>query len=77
MTDHAFPPLPPYSRTVIWGINSFDQFGVELGKVLAKKILPLLSPDSNAAKVDAEKHDASTSGLIKHYLANSQKKTSS
>lgn len=53
----------------IWNINSFDQMGVELGKVLAKKILPLLQ-SRDAAKVDADGHDASTAGLIKYYLAN-------
>lgn len=53
----------------IWNINSFDQMGVELGKVLAKKILPLLQ-QSQASKVDEDGHDSSTSGLIKHYLKN-------
>lgn len=51
----------------VWGINSFDQMGVELGKVLAKKILPLLQ-GRDASKVDADGHDSSTSGLIKYYL---------
>ncbi|KAL4401282.1 glucose-6-phosphate isomerase [Malassezia pachydermatis] len=53
----------------IWNINSYDQMGVELGKVLAKKIQPLLM-QRDPAKVDADGHDSSTSGLIKHYLAN-------
>ncbi|WFD00131.1 glucose-6-phosphate isomerase [Malassezia yamatoensis] len=53
----------------IWDINSFDQMGVELGKVLAKKILPLLQ-ENDSAKVDKDGHDASTSNLIKYYLAN-------
>lgn len=53
----------------IWDINSYDQMGVELGKVLAKKILPLLT-EKDASKVDADGHDSSTSGLIKHYLSN-------
>ncbi|KAL8286888.1 hypothetical protein RQP46_003894 [Phenoliferia psychrophenolica] len=48
----------------IWGINSFDQMGVELGKVLAKNILAQL-PD--ASKVTG--HDSSTTGLIKHYIS--------
>lgn len=43
----------------IWNINSFDQWGVELGKVLAKKILTELDESSESTK-----HDASTSGLI-------------
>lgn len=52
----------------IWNINSFDQMGVELGKVLAKKIQPLLQ-GGDPAKVDADGHDSSTAGLIKYYLA--------
>jgi glucose-6-phosphate isomerase len=44
-----------------WGINSFDQWGVELGKVLAGRILPELDADRPAAG-----HDASTNGLINH-----------
>ncbi|GAA5859050.1 hypothetical protein JCM9279_004966, partial [Rhodotorula babjevae] len=46
----------------IWGINSFDQMGVELGKQLAKSILGQL--DSADKVVD---HDSSTTGLIKHW----------
>ena len=48
----------------IWGINSFDQFGVELGKVLATAIEPELSGDQPLA------HDSSTNALIAHYRAN-------
>ena len=44
---------------VLWGINSFDQFGVELGKQLAKKILPELE-----AKKAPLTHDSSTNALI-------------
>jgi glucose-6-phosphate isomerase len=44
---------------VIWGVNSFDQWGVELGKVLAKAIQHELSRTPNAGA-----HDASTNGLI-------------
>ena len=44
---------------VLWNINSFDQFGVELGKQLAKKILPELG-DKSAPLA----HDASTNALI-------------
>ena len=48
-----------FTEGAIWNINSFDQWGVELGKVLAKKILAELDePGEN------KKHDASTSGLI-------------
>ena len=52
----------------IWGINSYDQMGVELGKVLAKKILPLLQ-QNDVNRVDQDGHDASTAGLIKYYLS--------
>jgi len=48
-----------FVQGVIWDINSFDQWGVELGKQLAKKILPELS-----AAADASGHDSSTNGLI-------------
>jgi len=48
-----------FTEGAVWNINSFDQWGVELGKVLAKKILAELDESgSNSA------HDASTSGLI-------------
>ncbi len=43
----------------VWGINSFDQWGVELGKVLATRVRPELD-----AAADADAHDASTNGLI-------------
>jgi glucose-6-phosphate isomerase len=48
---------------IVWDINSFDQWGVELGKQLAKKILPELDPSAG----DVASHDASTNGLINHY----------
>ncbi|MBF0135094.1 MAG: glucose-6-phosphate isomerase [Magnetococcus sp. DMHC-1] len=47
---------------IIWNINSYDQWGVELGKQLAKQILPELTA---AGKVTS--HDASTNGLINYY----------
>ncbi|ORY74794.1 glucose-6-phosphate isomerase [Leucosporidium creatinivorum] len=53
-----------FTQGCIWGINSFDQMGVELGKVLAKKILGQLG---DASKVTG--HDSSTTGLIKHFQA--------
>ena len=53
----------------IWQIDSFDQWGVELGKVLAVRIIPELeSPDEPALK-----HDSSTNALIKRYRANKRK----
>ncbi|EOD48819.1 hypothetical protein GTA08_BOTSDO03639 [Neofusicoccum parvum] len=48
-----------FTEGAIWNINSFDQWGVELGKVLAKKILVELDDTSESTS-----HDASTSGLI-------------
>ncbi len=48
-----------FTQGVIWNIFSFDQWGVELGKQLAKKILPELRNDQPVAS-----HDASTNGLI-------------
>ncbi len=48
-----------FVQGVIWNIFSFDQWGVELGKQLAKKILPELGDDKTI-----ESHDSSTNGLI-------------
>jgi len=53
-----------FVQGIVWNIYSFDQWGVELGKQLANKILPALKDDS---KVEA--HDASTNGLINAYKA--------
>ncbi len=52
-----------FCQGVIWGINSFDQWGVELGKALAKSILPELA-SLGEEKPPATAHDASTNGLI-------------
>lgn len=52
-----------FCQGVIWGVNSFDQWGVELGKALAKTILPELAK-AGEEKPKAESHDASTNGLI-------------
>lgn len=48
-----------FVQGVIWGVNSFDQWGVELGKQLAARILPELSPGAPIGE-----HDASTRALI-------------
>jgi len=48
-----------FTQGVIWNVNSFDQWGVELGKQLAKKILPELSGEGQVTS-----HDSSTNGLI-------------
>jgi len=54
-----------FVQGIIWRINSFDQWGVELGKQLAKAILPELGGDGEMTA-----HDASTNGLINYYKAN-------
>ena len=51
-----------FVQGVIWNINSFDQWGVELGKQLAKTIVPELRNDAIISS-----HDASTNGLINYY----------
>jgi len=51
-----------FVQGVIWNIYSFDQWGVELGKVLASKVLPELEQDEAVAA-----HDSSTNGLINAY----------
>jgi glucose-6-phosphate isomerase len=52
-----------FTQGVIWNVDSFDQWGVELGKVLARRITPELNP-ANAAPL---KHDSSTNTLIGRY----------
>lgn len=56
-----------FCQGVIWQINSFDQWGVELGKKLAAPIQNALS-SSAAAAVEGTTFDVSTSGLIRHIL---------
>eukprot|EP00301_Raphidiophrys_heterophryoidea_P023113 c7093_g1_i1.p1 GENE.c7093_g1_i1~~c7093_g1_i1.p1 ORF type:complete len:549 (+),score=146.76 c7093_g1_i1:53-1699(+) len=51
-----------FVQGAIWNINSFDQWGVELGKQLAKKILPELHSEE-----EVKSHDASTNGLINEF----------
>jgi glucose-6-phosphate isomerase len=51
-----------FVQGIIWNINSFDQWGVELGKQLAQAILPELEGDGKTGS-----HDGSTNGLINHY----------
>jgi glucose-6-phosphate isomerase len=57
-----------FVQGVVWGVNSFDQWGVELGKVLAKSILAEL-----AGRPQPEAHDSSTNGLIARARAGSVK----
>jgi glucose-6-phosphate isomerase len=52
-----------FTQGTIWNINSFDQWGVELGKVLAKRIVPELQ----SAAEPALAHDSSTNALIRRY----------
>jgi glucose-6-phosphate isomerase len=54
-----------FTQGTIWDIDSFDQWGVELGKVLAARIIPeLQSPEPPALG-----HDSSTNALIERYRA--------
>jgi glucose-6-phosphate isomerase len=52
-----------FTLGVIWNINSFDQWGVELGKVLAQRIIPELEREAEPML----KHDSSTNALIRRY----------
>ena len=58
----AFYEHKIFVQGVIWNIFSFDQWGVELGKILAKKILPELISESEITT-----HDSSTNGLINYF----------
>jgi len=58
----AFYEHKIFVQGIIWNIFSFDQWGVELGKQLANKILPELENDRTVTN-----HDASTNGLINAY----------
>ena len=59
-----------FTQGAIWNIDSFDQWGVELGKVLAQRIVPELE-SKTAPKL---KHDSSTNTLIRHYRTLKQAK---
>jgi glucose-6-phosphate isomerase len=52
-----------FTQGAIWNINPFDQWGVELGKALAQRIVPELESKSTPALA----HDSSTNNLIRHY----------
>jgi glucose-6-phosphate isomerase len=52
-----------FTQGTIWNINSFDQWGVELGKALAQRIVPELESKATPTL----KHDSSTNNLIRHY----------
>ena len=57
----ALYEMSVFTQGVVWNINSFDQWGVELGKQLAKRIIPELSSDAPLT------HDSSTNALIRRY----------
>ena len=52
-----------FTEGVVWGIDSFDQWGVELGKTQANSLLPVLTDDASPA----EQSDSSTDALVRHY----------
>ena len=68
LTPHALGALIAlyehrvFTSGAVWGINSFDQWGVELGKALASDLLPRLAGPTTAA--DTAGLDASTAGLL-------------
>lgn len=51
-----------FVQGILWGVNSFDQWGVELGKQLANRLLPELAADAPVAG-----HDASTNALANRF----------
>jgi glucose-6-phosphate isomerase len=71
LTPHALGTLialyehSVFTQGTIWNINSFDQWGVELGKVLAKRIIPELESEDDPDL----RHDSSTNALIRRYRA--------
>jgi glucose-6-phosphate isomerase len=54
-----------FVQGAVWGINSFDQWGVELGKALAQDLIPELGPDGTPSG----RHDSSTTALVDRYRA--------
>ena len=60
-----------FTQGAIWGIDSFDQWGVELGKVLADRIIP----EIQAAHEPPLRHDSSTNALIERYRAHRRRAT--
>jgi len=54
-----------YTQGVIWGVNPFDQWGVELGKALAQRIVP----EIESPVIPPLEHDSSTNQLIRQYRA--------
>jgi len=58
-----------FVQGIVWRINSFDQWGVELGKVLAKRILAEEKEAEEGKEPDLSEHDSSTAGLLRRFLA--------
>jgi glucose-6-phosphate isomerase len=56
-----------FVQGIVWNINSFDQWGVEFGKQIAKKILPQLSGEEKVTD-----HDGSTNNLINYFKQKTQ-----
>ena len=54
-----------FTQGAVWGIDSFDQWGVELGKALARRIVPELQAEAEPELA----HDSSTNALIRRYRA--------
>ncbi len=59
-----------FTQGTVWNIDSFDQWGVELGKVLANRIIPEL--EAPLASAPASSHDSSTNALIRRYRASKE-----
>jgi glucose-6-phosphate isomerase len=60
-----------FVQGVIWNVNSYDQWGVELGKQLAGKILPELEKGENSSDIELC-HDSSTNALMRWYFKNKE-----
>jgi glucose-6-phosphate isomerase len=75
LTPHALGQLVAlyehrvFTEGAVWNINSFDQWGVELGKKLALAILPELGPEPALDAAPGTSHDSSTNALIARYRA--------
>ena len=63
----SFYEMKIFVQGIVWNVNSFDQMGVELGKQLAKAVLPEL-----VSSAPTTSHDASTNALVEYYKKNRQ-----
>ena len=63
----SFYEMKIFVQGIVWNVNSFDQMGVELGKQLAKAVLPEL-----VSSTPTTSHDASTNALVEYYKKNRQ-----